>query len=555
MKTTVTATDKPPDFDPKSINMINDAIINGPLPVIIFDNNGKIQYVNHKFTAMTGYQPDEVIGRNISFLTCAECCHNTISSAWENILMDESWFGESEGCRKDSTHYWEQSSITPLHDQDGNVRHYLKISYDITHRKRLEREFCAAIALLQEKEKNLQETCKKLKQATHELKSSKTKLQHLSQKDALTGLLNRRGFQRELRSLKTEVKRDDQSIGVILIDIDHFKAINDNYGHAVGDYVLRKLSSLLKSLLRMSDLVCRYGGDEIVIAMPIVDPGTINTTAKRILKEIRKEKFMTGKIKLPVSVSIGVASTGVIHTTSVQNLVKMADHALYYSKRNGRNTMTVWQNNDTFCLENGEVMSSDFNLKTQTFHYVFNTLVEMLDAREKATGEHSRRVSKLVSILARHMGLPPRQVELCEQGALLHDIGKIIIPDSILLKVGKLTSDEWDVIKKHPQTGFDILKSNPEFQEIAEVVLSHQERFDGTGYPRQLKGEQICIGALIFAIADSYDAIRVGRPYAPSRSFDEAREEILRCSGTQFDPKVVEAFISCQNRLDTIFMQ
>ncbi len=548
--------DKIPGFlkmDAASAGFIVSAIIDGPMPVMLLNADGRIEYVNRKFTDLTGYEMAELKGKDVSVLTCAECCHNTIVSVWQDILLGESWSGESEGCRKDGGRFWEQTSVTPILNEKGEISHYLKISYDISHRKKLERELCAAIAILKEKEQNLLETCNKLKQTTCELEKSKAKLQYLSQEDSLTGLLNRRGFQRELRKLKAVAEREDKSIGIIIIDIDHFKIINDNYGHAVGDYVLRKFAAILKSMLRVSDLICRYGGDEVVIAMPVNDCDAVAKTADRILIDIRNTNFSTGQTRMPVTLSIGAACEKPIRTRPLHNLIKKADRALYQSKRNGRNTITLWHKDDSLDSEDGEIHPSALNRQTQKFNYVFNTLVEMLDAREKATGEHSRRVSKMVGILARTMALSDAQIEMCEQGALLHDIGKIIIPDSILLKPGELSAEEWEIVKKHPQTGYDILKSNPEFREIAEIVLSHQERFDGTGYPRKLPGEQICLGARINAIADSYDAIRVGRLYSSPRSYEEARAEIERCSGTQFDPLVVATFLRCQHQLETVF--
>jgi putative nucleotidyltransferase with HDIG domain len=171
-------------------------------------------------------------------------------------------------------------------------------------------------------------------------------------------------------------------------------------------------------------------------------------------------------------------------------------------------------------------------------------LVAALDAREHETSDHSQRVVRYTVATAEKLGIQEPELDDIARGALLHDIGKIGVPDAILLKPGKLTPDEWVEMRKHPQVGFDILKAIPFLNVPAEIVLSHQERFDGGGYPRGLKGEEIHIGARIFAIADTLDAMTCDRPYRKGTSYAAAREEIARCSGTQFDPRCVEAFMA-----------
>lgn len=171
-------------------------------------------------------------------------------------------------------------------------------------------------------------------------------------------------------------------------------------------------------------------------------------------------------------------------------------------------------------------------------------LVAALDAREHETSDHSQRVVRVTVAIAKRMGVQEPELSEIARGALLHDIGKIGVPDAILLKPGKLTPDEWIEMRRHPQVGFDIIQSIPFLATPAEIVLSHQERWDGGGYPRGLKGEAIHLGARIFAIADTLDAMTSDRPYRKGTSLASAREEIRRCGGTQFDPACVEAFVT-----------
>ena len=176
----------------------------------------------------------------------------------------------------------------------------------------------------------------------------------------------------------------------------------------------------------------------------------------------------------------------------------------------------------------------------------------MLDARERMTGAHSKRVSRMSVVLARRLGCSLGEIEIIGTGALLHDIGKIGIPDAILLKPAPLTPEERTVMKMHPHIGYNIIKAGPGLEPASEIVLEHQERFDGTGYPRGLKGAEITLGARIFALADAYDAIRSDRAYSKGRSAAVARAEILRYAGTQFDPVLVDVMLQAQEELEEI---
>ncbi len=184
------------------------------------------------------------------------------------------------------------------------------------------------------------------------------------------------------------------------------------------------------------------------------------------------------------------------------------------------------------------------------YDFTLEAMVAMLDAREKATGQHSVRVRDLSLILGKTLGLSSSELDELARGTLLHDIGKISIPDAVLLKPSPLTSDEWKTMQTHSQAGYDIIKSSARLAPAAELILSHHEKFDGTGYPRGLKGDEICLGARIFAVIDSYDAMRSVRPYKDSVSATDAFEEVTHCSGTHFDPEVVQAFLTCQPALE-----
>jgi putative nucleotidyltransferase with HDIG domain len=183
------------------------------------------------------------------------------------------------------------------------------------------------------------------------------------------------------------------------------------------------------------------------------------------------------------------------------------------------------------------------------YDITLEALGDALDLKDAETEGHSRRVTAYTIALARAMGLKGETIRVVSRGAFLHDIGKMAIPDAILLKPGKLDRHEQAMMREHCARGYQILKKIPFLQDAAQIVYSHQERFDGTGYPRRLKGQQIVLGARIFAVADTLDAITSDRPYRRANTFEAARAEILRCSGTQFDPEVIKVFESLPSRL------
>jgi len=189
---------------------------------------------------------------------------------------------------------------------------------------------------------------------------------------------------------------------------------------------------------------------------------------------------------------------------------------------------------------------------SRSYDFTLEALVAMLDAREKSAGRHSVRVREFAMILAHELDVPACKLDDIARGTLLHDIGKIGIPDSILLKPDELTEEEWTIMKTHPQIGYDIIRSSTPFAAAAEIILEHHEKYDGSGYPRGLKGEEICLGARIFSVVDAYDAMRSIRIYKSSIPAEPAIEEIRRCSGTLFDPVIVQAFLTSQPLLEEI---
>ncbi len=523
--------------------LLSYAVMNGPAAVVITDAEGTIEYVNRKFSALTGYPRQEAIGQKASLLKSGlmpESCYRTL---WRHLRKGEDWTGEFHNRKKSGETYWEQASISPVRDAAGRLRHYLKIAEDITERKRLEGDLRASLDTLRAHDAQLQATCKQLDAATRALKKSQSKLQRLSQEDALTGLLNRRGFDAELLRAKALAERQGRGIGFLIIDIDHFKQVNDRHGHAAGDRILKGCATLLRSRLRASDLICRYGGDELVVALPSADAETTRRTAERILAAVRKHDFSKAQAKLFITVSIGAACGLPAPGQSLEQVMKLADRALYRVKQSGRDGVAFWSSGDERSAEPGAQVC------VHARRPLLQLLLALLDARDAATGAHCRRVALMAQVLARALRLPPDDVDHLIQSALLHDIGKVAIPDAILLKAGPLTAPERKAVQEHARIGHDILAACPDLKALAETMLCHHERLDGSGYPHGLKGARISLGARILAVADTYDAIRAGRPYSAARPAEEALRELRRCRGTRFDSSVVDALARCQDEL------
>lgn len=499
--------------------------------------------------------------------------------------------------------------------------------------------------------------------------------------------------------------------GVLLVDIDHFKLINDTYGHLAGDQVLRELAEVTSTICRNSDMIARYGGDEIIIVLPDAVPADLSALGERLLKAIRDYSFCADKHDLHCTVSIGATSSRTENGDMYppEEVLARADGALYTAKRNGRDRCAVWSqdsghkeadndidvadeenkqenkattiaviDDDKAVLDimklileieghNCEVFSTasdvrdyvttrpgyidiafvDLNLNDangldliqelhgtdsslvaivitgdatldnavnslrygaydfiqkpiqreqlkvtlaraieyrqlrvenkeyqghledmvkrksrelttalqrtrDSYDFTLRAMANLLDVREHATGKHSQRVQEITRHLAQEIGLDKRELDDVCQGALLHDIGKIGIPDAILLKAGPLTEDEWEVMRTHAQIGYDIIKTSPYLEGAAMVIGSHHEKWDGTGYPKGLAGEEIPIGARVFTLADSYDAMRSDRPYRKGLSKAEAMAEIINNRGKQYDPELVDLFVASIDKIERI---
>ena len=358
-------------------------------------------------------------------------------------------------------------------------------------------------------------------------------LQRLSGTDALTGLANHRQIHEMLNREQARAERRDETFNVVMLDVDGFKLLNDTYGHPCGDTALRHIASILEANARASDVVGRYGGDEFVLILPETDADEAHLVVEKMRAAIVEKPFVTptGE-RIPLHASFGVATYPQDGET-VSELVLAADSNLYISKRQGGNAIT----------RSGH-LDPDDSVARMGFG-ILESMVTAVDNKDRYTRRHSEQVTELALALAAALGLPESCLRVVRAGGLLHDIGKIGIPDRILRKPGSLNPEEWAIVRGHPSMGEALIRTVPDLADIRDLVVGHHERFDGTGYPKGLMGMEIPLLARILAVADAFSAMISDRPYRKALSTEEAIAELREGAGSHFDPGVVSTFIQC----------
>ena len=355
--------------------------------------------------------------------------------------------------------------------------------------------------------------------------------------DELTGLLNRRGFHELFETELERSRRSGQPLSLIVGDLDHFKSLNDRFGHAAGDRALEQLALILNTAKRRIDAAARIGGEEFAVILPDSDHHAAYILAERMRREVR-ETFMYEPYEL--TISLGVA-TFPLHAGDVETLVASADDALYAAKTLGRDRSVVWgEDVDAQVLAEAGVVTP----RSERHAATMRALAEVVDARGAGAGagSHSNAVARYAGAIARELGLADDSIERVRFGGIVHDVGKIGVADAVLRKPGWLSAEDWHEMRRHPEIGARIL-AGARFDEVGQWVLSHHERPDGTGYPNGIGGQEIPLEARILAVADAYEAMTSDRVYRSALTPEQARAELMHCAGSQFDRRVVEAFV------------
>ncbi|SHF12109.1 PAS domain S-box protein [Alkalibacter saccharofermentans] len=334
------------------------------------------------------------------------------------------------------------------------------------------------------------------------------KIEYLSYHDHLTGLYNRRYMEEVIKKFNDTAYLP---LSFLVIDVNGLKLTNDAFGHAMGDKLLKLVSNVLKKISNNEGIVGRMGGDEFCILMPNTDAKKADRLKNEIISMASRSKLDS----LIVSVSVGYATKNKLEE-KLENIMVMADNDMYKDK-----------------IKFGKTMRSR----------TIETVLRNINFKYDQEQIHTERVSQYCEAIAKEMNYATDKVAEIKTAGVLHDIGKIMIPPELLNKVGRLTNDEFEVIKRHPEIGYQILKSVDEYAMLAEAVLYHHERWDGKGYPEGLKGEDIPVVSRIVAVADAFEAMTAKRAYQSTRTVEEALSELVRCSGTQFDSAIVDLFV------------
>jgi diguanylate cyclase (GGDEF)-like protein/putative nucleotidyltransferase with HDIG domain len=355
--------------------------------------------------------------------------------------------------------------------------------------------------------------------------------------DPLTGLLNRRGFQSVIDNELARAVRGGHTFSLLLCDCDFFKHLNDRLGHHAGDEALQAIGRLLEVNKRRIDVAARVGGEEFALVLPETDQHEAFIVAERLRSRF-SEAFADQPV--PLTLSLGVA-TFPSHGTTADALLRSSDEALYAAKSLGRDRTVLYSAEVQGILAIGNQEDSD---RAHAHLATVLNLAEALDVRDTGTARHSQTVGRYSELMARELGLPAEQVERVRVAGVLHDVGKIGVPDNVLLKTDRLTREERIKMNSHPVLGAEIIAPVTKLAPELPIIRHHHEWYNGSGYPDRLLGDEIPRLARILHVADAFEAMTAQRPYRMTPlTAEQALGELRKFAGIQFDPAVVDAFV------------
>ena len=527
---------------PQRVRSALDTLTEG---LLLLDPQGRIVLANQSFANTTGCPLEELLGKsagNLPWIDKDDKEHGELGHVaspshtappWMEVLAD----GQARQGRILAFHSASQGnktfsvSASPICDDAGRRRGAIASFEDVSR--------------LEQKKNELTNALQSLRLSSEKVREQNAVLERLATRDPLTNCLNRRSFFEQFDSHWNSAQRYGHPLAAIMVDVDHFKAVNDTHGHSVGDLVLQKVAETLQLSARDTDIVARYGGEEFALLLPNTDILDAAVLADRIRKALAAMRFP----KLSITASLGVSALSQ-KAASPQDLLDQADKCLYVAKRNGRNQVVRFDQ-----IPTNLVVEAKKNSATQTHQPVktiipfpaVTALISALGYRDPGTASHSRRVADLCVDVAQGL-MSMSNCYVLETAALLHDIGKIGVPDSILLKPGKLTEEEWTLMHKHERIGLEIIRASFASEELSQTVENYRRHFDGRDENLGPVGTHIPLGARILAVADAFDSMVTQRSYRAAKSRTEAFAELRRCAGTQFDSHIVERFIQVAQR-------
>ena len=515
--------------------------------LLITDNHDRIVLANESFSQTLGRPAESLVGQNINQLPWCEKLDKDQTGS--TPIKEHPWTTAYKTARPRT------GVLLDLQINDELRRTFVVNAAPVFNEKQVCQGVLASledVTPLEQKKRELHLVIDQLHVSTDQVRQQNKELERLATTDPLTGCLNRRAFFTKFESFWNKADRHGLPISCVMVDIDFFKSVNDEHGHAMGDEVLKGVAAVLRNNAGPTDLVARFGGEEFCLLLLNQTLTEATAAAEQLRLAIQACLFE----KVSVTASLGCATRSSL-TMSPQQMLENADKSLYFAKRNGRNQVIRWDRVPTELEVDEKSVSRTRQhskasvpvLEDDTLSLPYHAVAALLSAlgfRHRQTAEHCRRVADLAVPLAEKR-MPFRECYIMEIAALLHDIGKIGVPDQILLKNAPLNQEEWEVMHRHDQIGLEIVNAAFSSPELTKTLESRTTHFGGSIHnPNRPVGEAIPLGARILAIADAYDSMTHDSPYRPAMKREQALAELSICSGTQFDPELVEEFIKIQ---------